>query len=206
MLVLAWRRFVAASKELPVRVSAVVLMVGVLSGSLVSAAEPAEIRREPLPLQVQQPVQDLSVLGPGLREWVESEGQRRARSEAEPHPDELRAAVRERLQGQSFSDVDVEALVQLVLVQCAAQAEADLRDLTAAMQAQKERRGSARQPDNAITPTARSVQPVQRVDRESLQQLKLQQAMDRREKALEVLANLLKKQSDTSMSAIQNLK
>lgn len=169
---------------------------------------------------------------PAVRIWVREEGRRQAQNN--PSEPAIAADARERF-GNNLSNVDIDALLQLVMAETVRDAEQELRDQLAQMHAnnhQKQAQRSAaqkmRQDQSALRDETRaefsSTQSgnsreelaiyVTRVsdgkdslsDMSEMQQMRMQMYMDRRQKALEMLSNLLKKESDTSNSIIGNLK
>lgn len=76
-------------------------------------------------------------LPPSVRSWVEAEGRKAGRSVRAGTFDAVavRAAARSRFAGQTFADMDIEALVMLVMMQAARDAEEDLKAIMAEMKA-----------------------------------------------------------------------
>lgn len=174
----------------------------------------------------------LARASPEVRVWVRAEGQRQAQSE--PSQSAVEAAARGRF-GSDLSTVDINLLIQLVMAETSRQAEQDLRDQLAQMQAANQRKRAHREAAQTLRqdradlrdgtrPGSRPVQPSDSraalaayvasvsdgrdtlAEMGEMQQLRLQMHMDRRQKALEVLSNLLKKVSDTQDTIIGNLK
>jgi hypothetical protein len=129
----------------------------------------------------------------------------------------------------STAEPDIEALVQLVLLQTARDAEEDQRAILEDMKRTRERRAAVRaalatcKGDKACakrqTPPAdmKLADYVALVDTMAaatdamselgeMESLRLQMAMDRLSKMMSTLSNLLKKTSETSASIVQNLK
>ena len=76
-------------------------------------------------------------LSPSVRSWVEAEGRKAGRSVRAGTFDAaaVRAAAHSRFAGQIFADMDIEALVMLVMMRAARDAEDDLRAIMAEMKA-----------------------------------------------------------------------
>lgn len=169
---------------------------------------------------------------PAVREWVQEEARRQ--THGEPSALAAEAAARERF-GGDLSGMDVEALVQLVMFQAAQQAEQELRDQIAQMRAanqqkraqreaaQKMHKDQAASRDAIHAEYAHAETSGSRADLDAndasdkddidslgdlteMQQLRLQVYMDRRQKAYEMLSNVMKKQSDMQDTIIGNLK
>ncbi len=169
---------------------------------------------------------------PAVRAWVQDEGLRQAHGN--PSESAVAAAARERF-GNDLSSMDIDALIQLVMMEAAQQEDQALRDQIAQMRAANQQKRAQREltqkmheHQSAMRSTAqaefRPAQPrVARADlvayvarvsdgKDSLddlseeQQLKMQMMMDRMSKALEAMGNLEKKMSETANSIIGNLK
>ena len=173
----------------------------------------------------------LARASPAVRGWLQVEGQQQAHSS--PSESAIAAAAQARF-GNNLSTVDIDALVQLLFAEIAHDAEQELRDQLAQMRAinqqkqaqrdatQKLRQQQAMQSGANVRFVA--AQPgydraelfayVARVsdgkdhldDMSEIDQMRLQAIMERRQKALEILANLMRKQADTADSIIDNLK
>ncbi|MBI2156358.1 MAG: hypothetical protein HYU26_05545 [Candidatus Rokubacteria bacterium] len=76
-------------------------------------------------------------LQPSVRSWVEAEGRKAGRSARAGTFDAaaVRAAAHSRFAGQTVADMDIEALVMLVMMQAARDAEEDLKAIMAEMKA-----------------------------------------------------------------------
>ena len=129
------------------------LLALTFSGPTVAAqlqmAPPQMARTQLAPVQ---PVAELSRLepqmaglSPGLRSWVSAEARAAIDCDAEPDAALIAGHARARLAGQDFSNADIEALVQLVLMQCAQDADADLRDAMEQVRAANERKAAMRE-------------------------------------------------------------
>jgi hypothetical protein len=87
----------------------------------------------------------MAALAPSLRAWVSARSRVAVDSGVAPEPALLAREVRARLAGQDFSTMDVDALVQLVMMESARQADADLREMTAQMKANNQRKAEMRE-------------------------------------------------------------
>lgn len=169
---------------------------------------------------------------PAVRAWVRLEGQHQA--QGDPSPSVVSLAAQARF-GSGLSGIDIDALVELVMAEIASDADQDLHNELAHMQdvnrqkqaqrsairAQRQSRAVMADATSSQTAAPRSGSSVASTDsvytgaKDDLdnlnglseeQQLKLQMLMDRRQKALDMLSNLMKKQSDTDKAIIGNLK
>jgi len=93
--------------------------------------------------------QQMAQLAPSLRGWVIQEGRVLAKSQADLEVDGFRQVVRTRLAGQDFSEMDIEALVQLLAMETARQADEDLREVMAEMQARNDAKKAMRESSQA---------------------------------------------------------
>jgi len=170
---------------------------------------------------------------PPARAWVREEAQRQ-QARGEPSGSAVAAAARERF-GSSLSDMDIDQIVQMVMMEISREAERELHDELVQMQAnlrekraQREEAQKMREIQAATrASTHAEFKPAQpRVARADLaayvarssdgrdnlddmseeQQLKMEMVMDRMQKALVAMSNLAKKESDTEKSIIGNLK
>jgi hypothetical protein len=137
-----------------------------------------------------------ALLAPSVSGWIEAEARALlARNlPADAMIEVARRDVVARFAGQSYTPVDVETLVQLVMSAAAADAQNDLGNLRAALQAGKTRRP----PQGSTT--------AQMSDLSAQDQLTLQMYMDRSNKAQLALSNIMKQASDTQSATIKNLK
>lgn len=103
--------------------------------------------------------QRMAGLAPSLRQWVVEEGRRRV--DSGPDVEIIGEDVRARLSGQNYKDTDVDILVQLVLMQVAKEADADLRAALEQMKAVNERKSAQRE-------TARAAGQAQQEQRAAL--------------------------------------
>jgi hypothetical protein len=99
-----------------------------------------------------QPAVDLSrhepqmaTLSPSLRAWVISQARASLDGDAGPDPQVIAGNARARLEGQDFSDGDIESLVQRVMMESVRQADADLRDAMEQVRAANERKARMRE-------------------------------------------------------------
>lgn len=175
-------------------------------------------------------------LSPSLRDWVTRQARATLDSGTDPDPEIIAANARARLQGQDFSDADVESLVQLVMMESVRQADADLRDMMAQMREANARKArmrdmaaAQREAKKGLSDEARAeysrpegkavcVDPPCQFSRiaapatdsmsemNEMEQMRMQMAMDRKSKAMQALSNLLKKNSDTAATITSNLK
>src|SRR3990167_10932801 len=88
--------------------------------------------------------QQMAMLAPSLRDWVSVRSRALVDSGEEPDAAAIARDVNARLAGQDFSTADVEALVQLVMMESARQADADLRDMMEQMRATNQRKAEMR--------------------------------------------------------------
>ena len=101
----------------------------------------------------------------------------------------------------AFPDIaqgDIELVAFVVMMEATHEEDADLRQ---AMDEMKQNNAKKQGAHGAQKSSA-----DQMSDLGSMDQMRLQMAMDRRSKLIEALSNILKKTSDTSDSVIQNLK
>ena len=121
------------------------------------------------------------------------------------------------------SDADIEALLFLVMEQAVADSNADLRQMMDELRRRNERLARLRRAlaglaawreahaaaDNDLARSAGDLaSDLLRSTSEmsELMQLQLQAMMDRRSRMLEMVSNLIKKQSDTAACVLKNLK
>ena len=178
----------------------------------------------------------MTMLSPSLRAWVITQARTTLDSAGSPDPEIIEGNARARLEGQDFSDADVESLVQLVMMESVRQADADLRDMMAQMREANARKArmrdmaaAQREAKKGLSDEARAeysrpeskavcVDPPCQFSRiaapatdsmsemNQMEQLRMQMAMDRKSKAMQALSNLLKKNSDTAATITSNLK
>lgn len=153
-------------------------------------------------------------LQPSVRSWVGQEGKKLAMSPQKTGPDvnAIRAQVRARFAGQTFSDMDVESLVVMVMMETAAMEEQEIRDQLEQMKkvnAEKERLraivAELRKQREAVKDDLKAKYDAMN-EQSQVEQLRLQMMMDRRARLMETLSNLMKKFSDIQSTLIQNLK
>jgi uncharacterized protein YdiU (UPF0061 family) len=178
--------------------------------------------------------------GPKTRAFVAQEAMRDVASGIVDGA-EVRSAVLSADLGASTSS-DIDAVIEAVMFQIAADTEADLRNELTLMQQEQSAKKQARsqvtkmynqedaikshesqeyvRPQSAgqLTPRYtldqyRAINAQQLQDQldsmndlSELEQMRLQELMDRRAKALETISNLVKKESDTQEAIIDNLK
>ena len=114
-------------------------------------------------------------------------------------PQQAEAAL--RASNIDFGQMPIEDAVMMMFFLISEDARNDMRDMMADMD--KTRRGKDAMRD-AIGDEKGAMDSIS--DMSKLQQLRMQTYMDRRQKALETLSNLMKKASDTSSSIVQNMK
>ena len=177
----------------------------------------------------------MASLSPSLRDWVTKQARATLDRGAAPDPELIAVDARARLDGQDFFASDIETLVQLVMMECVRQADADLRGMMEQMRAANERKRLRREQLSAQKDTQKRVSEAGRVEfsrapakiivaaqaagspeasdrRDSLSemsemdQLRMQMYMDRMTKADSAASNQLKKFSDVESSIISNLK
>ncbi len=175
-----------------------------------------------------------AALSPSLRAWVKRRARAVVDSGAEPDPNAIAGDVRTRLDGQEFSNGDIEAISFIVMMEASRQAQDDLHDImeqTKAANARKaqQREAMAAQKDAqralsdqaraeaaaasqrprvaCVDPPCLSTPPMDSMsEMGEMESLRLQMAMDRRSKLLETLSNIMKKSSDTASTITSNLK
>jgi hypothetical protein len=145
-----------------------------------------------------------------------------ARAERVQRIDAIVRGLDPSIRAQAFEllggfDGDIEAIVFLVLMNAAEEAQEDLRSIMAEVRAINHQKSKLR--DMLETVEREDAELAKRLRCEydelfvstqdelgEVQSLRLQMALDRRSKFLSTLSNLLKKLSDTESSIIQNLK
>lgn len=153
--------------------------------------------------------QRMAQLSPGLQDWVRQEIARRGAAGPVVNEPSLRSAAANRLAGQKFSTADVDALVNLVMMMATKDAENDLRNQLRQTRANLAQKRAQRERAEADQEDAGKVTPAGKDSLSGMseqQQLQLQMMMDRRQKLLETLSNLLKKAAETEQTITQNLK
>ncbi len=136
------------------------------------------------------------LLAPSVSSWIEAEARALLTRNlpADTMIQVARADVIARFAGQSYTRADAETLVQMVMSAAAADAQNDLGNLRAALQAGKT--GGA--PQDSTT--------AQMSDMSTADQLKLQMYMERSNNARLALSNIMKQTSDTQSTITSNLK
>lgn len=150
---------------------------------------------------------------PPVRAWIGNEARRLAMAGPRAAPDEaaVRAQVRSRFAGQRLGEMDIDALVMMVMMEAAAAEEQATRDLLEqmkatnaereklrALQAEARKQGAAR---DELKGKLDSLNEMSQVN-----SLRLQMLMDRRSKFLNIVNNIMKKISSTQDTLVQNLK
>ena len=199
-----------------------------------AVAHAATLQVAPVTLSVAPEVRIREIvphLGPKSRAFIAREAARGAAS-GQISIAATRSAIVAADLGASTSG-DIDALVQAVMMQAAADAETDLEDQIAAMQAASKNKAALRAQKQAMArESAAPAAAPYTLDRyasgglaglqaqnrrlkaqaDSLSelsqddQLRLQLAMDRLQKLMETLSNLMKKSSDTAGAIIGNMK
>ena len=211
-------------------------VVLVLSLAGPAGAAQLQIARIQPGVDLSRPEPQMATLSPSLRAWVITQARTTLDSAGSPDPEIIAGNARVRLAGQDFSDADIEALVQLVMMESVRQADADLRDMMAQMREANARKArmrdmaaAQREAKKGLSDEARAeysrpeskavcVDPPCQFSRiaapatdsmsemNQMEQLRMQMAMDRKSKAMQALSNLLKKNSDTAATITSNLK
>lgn len=233
-------------------------VVLVLSLAGPAGAAQLQIARIQPGVDLSRPEPQMATLSPSLRAWVITQARTTLDSARSPDPEIIAGNARARLAGQDFSDADIEALVQLVMMESVRQADADLRDMMAQMREANARKArmrdmaaAQREAKKGLSDAARAeysrpeskavcVDPPCQFSRiaapppldqakivapqgpggspvtepapdsmsemNDMDQMRMQMAMDRRAKFMEVLSNVLRKSSDTAGTITSNLK
>jgi hypothetical protein len=120
--------------------------------------------------------------------------------------------AKSRFAGQGLSGMDVDALVQVVMMEIGQDAQNDLKDQLAQMQKTNQQKQAQRaaadiqkQQQAAMRDSLNNKQD-QLGDLSQEQQRKMQMYMDRMTKAEQALSNMMKQQSATASSILGNLK
>jgi hypothetical protein len=151
---------------------------------------------------------------PPVRSWIGQEARRVVMAGSQTAPDvaAIRAQVRSRFAGQRLGEMDIEALVVLVMMEAAATEQQEIRDMLAEMKkvnAEKERRraflAETRKEQQAVKDDLKAKYDSQN-ELSQMQSMRLQMLMDRRAKVVEMLSNLMKKISSTQETLVGNLK
>jgi hypothetical protein len=88
--------------------------------------------------------QRMAALSPSLREWVIARSRAAVDSGVVPDPALIAEEAEQRLAGQDFGSGDIEALIQMVMMESARQADAELRETMEQMQANNKRKAEMR--------------------------------------------------------------
>ncbi len=144
-----------------------------------------------------------TALRPQVRAWAIAEAAKVKALHLHPHAaaQMIRAAARSRFHGQVNNDQDIEAIISLVLMQVAQDAESDLRSIMNDIHHATGKRK-----------TLRDMTSLLKGDLDALSEigedtsLRLQMLMDRRSKYFEALSNIMRKASNTSSDIVGNLK
>jgi len=139
-----------------------VLLVLSLAGP--AAAAELNIASGPSSLDASGHEKRMAMLSPSLRGWVATQARATLDGGAEPDPNLISRDARARLVGQDFSRSDIEALVQLVMEECARQADSDLRDAMAQMRAANERKAATREMAKSQREAAKSASTSARAE------------------------------------------
>lgn len=119
-------------------------VVLVLSLAGPAGAAQLQIARIQPGVDLSRPEPQMATLSPSLRAWVITQARTTLDSAGSPDPEIIAGNARVRLAGQDFSDADIEALVQLVMMESVRQLDADLRDMMAQMREANARKARMR--------------------------------------------------------------
>ena len=158
-------------------------------------------------------------LTPAGRNWAALESQRLAGGALDPSAVAGDAAQTCTIAMGACSGGDIEALVMIVMMQAASDADQDLKDIMAevkannsaksqmraAMQRMRMSRVKSAQELNADMQSVKNGLDSMS-DMSEMESMRLQMAMDRYSKLMEALSNIMKKMSDTNGNIINNLK
>ena len=135
-------------------------------------------------------------LSPAVHDWVEAEGRRELAARLGP-------AVTRGVVLRRFPSIggDTDAMVFLVMMAVSRDADAELRDETAQMQAANRAKAAARRRHEALAGARDSLS-----DLSSEQQMRMQMLMEEKSKFEEALSNILKQMNDSEEALIGNLK
>lgn len=103
----------------------------------------------------------------------------------------------------SLAGVDIDAVVFMVMMQCAQDQQSDLQQTMTQMQQNTHAKQAARASAQAGSAAQANAQMS---DMSTETQLRLQMQMDRRSKLLRVISNVMKSASDTQSAVVANLK
>lgn len=151
---------------------------------------------------------------PAVRSWIDQEAKRLVMAGPKTAPDEaaVRAHVRTRFAGQPLGEMDIEALVVLVMMEAAAAEEQAIRDQLEQMKktnAERERlralQAESRNKQEAVKAELKAKLDSMN-EQSQMNQIRLQMMMDRRSKLMSTLSNIMKKISSTQDTLVQNLK
>ena len=140
----------------------------------------------------------LTKIGPQARAWIRQESKREAASGSVSEGAATGAAqAYGSIQG-GLGDGDVAAVAFLVLMEAAKQSDQDLKDIMAGVQQINNQKKALRTQAAAVKD---SLADISQEDA-----LKLQAAMDRRNRAVQALSNMMKKSSGTGSDITRNMK
>jgi len=192
-------------------------MLLVVSFAVTGVGAPS--RHEEIPTEAVALQQKLKPrLSPTVREWVGREAaQLRLRRDVDEAA--VRAAVRKRFEGQKLSNMDIDALVMLVMMEMAQAEDKDLRATMDQMQEANRRKQQLRETQTKVKEQQAQVRQQLRAESRTnapkldsmnemseMTSLRLQMTMDRRSKFISTLSNIMKKISTTQETLTQNLK
>jgi hypothetical protein len=148
---------------------------------------------------------------PSVRSWVGQEARRVVMAGPQTPPDvaAVGAQVRSRFAGQRLGEMDIEALVMLVMTEAAAAAEQEIRETAAEIKkvnAEKKRLHEIRAAAEKQQRAALDDLLAKNDSLNALSSNRLQMLTDRHEKLIQALIDLLKKISHTQSTLIGNLK
>ena len=110
-----------------------------------------------------------------------------------------------RASGIDFGQMPIEDAIMMMFFLISEDARNDMRDMMSDMDKTRQHKEAMRQAEVAEKDELAAARDSLS-DMSELQQLRMQKYMDRRQKALETLSNLMKKSSDASSSLVQNMK
>jgi hypothetical protein len=158
-------------------------------------------------------------LSPVGRNWVASESQRLSSGALDPSAVAGDAAQSCASALGTCTGADIDALIMIVMMQAASDADQDLKDILAEVKAKNseksQMRAALQQMRMSRVKSARELNAdmqSMKYDLDSMSEMgetesmRLQMAMDRYSKLMEALSNIMKKMSETNDNIIKNLK
>jgi len=177
---------------------------------VVSTAIGAPARHEEIPpeaIALQKKL--LPRLSPSVRAWISREAaQLRVRRNVDENA--VRASVRKRFDGQTLSTADTDAMFMLLMLEMLQAKSGDLQDQVTQVQESNARKcqlkDKLRDEHRTNAPAASSQKLDGMNEMSEMTSLRLQMTMDRRNKFISTLSNIMKKISTTQDMLVQNLK